>query len=287
MRRMRQLLPLVFLALGAVVVGAGLPGFRLGEGYRIAGEGPEVNLVAPPVQVSDDGGGRGLERVVQALIILSIVVTVFSLLARSQRRNTLILGAVTLVLAFGLSLIQPSDTPLPPQLFEEGAGVMGSNADMTALQEEERVFDEAAPDPSTELTVVFGALALLVLAGTGVLVVVLLRRRGRRTSPAVAESLRKAEESIGRGASFSEVIIQCFADMEWMVEERRGVPRKQTMTPREFEDLVVHEGGPPDAVRSLVRTFELVRYGGLEPDDEARNRARDDLRRIADAVEAA
>ena len=41
--------------------------------------------------------------------------------------------------------------------------------------------------------------------------------------------------------------------------------REETMTAREFEDQLVKKGLPQEAIRTLTRLFEQVRYGSAPP----------------------
>ena len=270
------------------LVAAGLPRFTLSEGYEVADD-ERVNLAeptAPPPPEVGEGSGA-LATVVQLLFIVAILVVAVGLFFPEHRRNLVILFLVTVVFIFAVSLlttnIDQDFEPVPEEGFASGEA-------QTAAPENEDVREFVEPDvePSTEITVAIGAGIILGTAGLVVLLVLYLRkRRAKRAGGTLADSLRDAEEALEAGRRFSEVVIQCFYDMERIIQERRGVPRKRAMTPREFEIVVVHEGAPEDDVDALVRIFETVRYGGVEPGDEDRRRAQAALRRIADAVDAA
>ncbi len=283
-----RIVPAILFVVAGFVVAAGLPRFSLSEGYQVAGE-QRVNLAEPttppPPEAGDDSGA--LETIIQLLFIVAILVVVVGLFFPEQRRNLVILFLITVFFLFAVSLLTTNiDRNFEPDMEE---GFTSDQFSSTAPGNEDvREFVEPDVEPSTEITVAIGA--GIILGGAGVVALLVLyirRRRAKRSGAKLADSLRDAEEALEAGRRFSEVVIQCFYDLERIILERRGVPRKRAMTPREFEIVVVHEGGPEEEVDTLVRIFEMVRYGGVEPGDEDRRRAQAALRCIADAVDAA
>ncbi|EFW91242.1 hypothetical protein ZOD2009_15481 [Haladaptatus paucihalophilus DX253] len=60
----------------------------------------------------------------------------------------------------------------------------------------------------------------------------------------------------------------------WSMVERFGVDRPHTKTPGECAREAIDAGGDEDAVRTLTRTFEEVRYGGEPITDDRLDRIR-------------
>ena len=54
--------------------------------------------------------------------------------------------------------------------------------------------------------------------------------------------------------------------MTRIVKQQKGIERESTMTVREFEDYLVSSGLPQEAIQTLSRLFEQVRYGGTSED---------------------
>jgi hypothetical protein len=57
------------------------------------------------------------------------------------------------------------------------------------------------------------------------------------------------------------VIVDSYIRMSDAVAKRRGLTRKHDVTPSEFAAYLEKAGVPGDAVRTLTRLFESVRYG--------------------------
>jgi hypothetical protein len=63
--------------------------------------------------------------------------------------------------------------------------------------------------------------------------------------------------------------------------ERAGVDDARTKTPQECADDAVAAGADEDAVATLTRTFEAVRYGGAAVTDDLVDRARRHVEEVA------
>ena len=103
----------------------------------------------------------------------------------------------------------------------------------------------------------------LVLAGLIVGGIWFIRRRRDASdlSLALASETRQALDRLRAGADREDTILRCYSEMARLLDRRRGVKRKATMTAREFESHLTREGVPAAPLQRLTRLFELVRYG--------------------------
>lgn len=74
-----------------------------------------------------------------------------------------------------------------------------------------------------------------------------------------------ALQSLKTGLDLKDVIIKCYRQMSLALERERGIERKDSMTTREFENLLEAAGLPHDPIHQLTQLFEAVRYGNWQP----------------------
>jgi len=84
---------------------------------------------------------------------------------------------------------------------------------------------------------------------------------------AIARIAGRSLSDLAGGHQWGDVVIESYARMSETVSERRGLQRGVSTTPREFVERLERAGLPGDAVASLTRLFESVRYGGQRPSD--------------------
>jgi hypothetical protein len=88
-------------------------------------------------------------------------------------------------------------------------------------------------------------------------------RAGQNSGAAAIAGIARASlNDVRAGRQWGDVVIEAYARMSDAVSERRGLQRKASATPREFEEHLKGTGLPGDAVAGLTRLFESVRYGG-------------------------
>jgi Domain of unknown function (DUF4129) len=75
----------------------------------------------------------------------------------------------------------------------------------------------------------------------------------------------KAWQELKAGVGLKGVIIKCYRQMSLALEKERKIERKESMTTREFEDVLASAGFPYDPIHELTRLFEAVRYGNWQP----------------------
>jgi hypothetical protein len=112
---------------------------------------------------------------------------------------------------------------------------------------------------------------LLVLAGIGILVIVLAlgaRMIAERRKPAGGLWETAAEEALQAlqdGEDVRKAILECYRRMSSALREEQNIERESSMTAGEFERLLTAKGVPPSPVHLLTALFEEVRYGRAEP----------------------
>ena len=77
----------------------------------------------------------------------------------------------------------------------------------------------------------------------------------------LAAIARQSLDELALGAAWDDVVVESYVRMSHVVEKRRGLVRHEAMTPSEFATRLTSAGLPGDAVNTLTRLFESVRYG--------------------------
>ncbi len=146
---------------------------------------------------------------------------------------------------------------------------LGANAGRTQAQSAE-TFEYAPPSyynvapigeaPAGFAWVVMGLVLLLAFAGAAWLVVRTIRAQqpGKKLAGEAAAALH----ALADGRDLKDVILRSYQQMAALVSRERGIEREESATPREFEEILITGGLPPEPVRELTRLFEKVRYGG-------------------------
>jgi hypothetical protein len=80
-------------------------------------------------------------------------------------------------------------------------------------------------------------------------------------------------DDLSAGYDWDDVIVNCYARMSDAVSRKRGLIRKDDMTPAEFARRMEQAGLPGDSVRRLTRLFESVRYGARKSSQNEINEA--------------
>lgn len=101
----------------------------------------------------------------------------------------------------------------------------------------------------------------------------------------MAEEVKKTIEDLRTGTDIKEGVLRCYSDMSRVINEQRGIKRKQAMTVREFEVRLEKAGLPLSHIERLTRLFEKVRYGAKDLDETEEQEALDCLNSILKACE--
>lgn len=103
----------------------------------------------------------------------------------------------------------------------------------------------------------------------------------------LAEEAQHALQALKNGKALRDTVMRCYFEMAQVLREERGIARATAMTPREFQQRLLAEGLPGEAVQDLTRLFEIVRYSSSPPGEEEGERARACLAAIIDSVRGA
>lgn len=114
---------------------------------------------------------------------------------------------------------------------------------------------------------------LLWLVGIGLLVSGILlgiwvltpSSRYESTIDLVGLEAENALQLLKNGLDLKDVIVKCYHQMSLAIEREQGIERIDSMTTREFENLLETAGVPHDPIHQLTRLFEAVRYGNWRP----------------------
>jgi hypothetical protein len=221
------------------------------------------------------GGGGGLEMpfwkvILFVLAIMALLALVMFLLDPELRKRLLLrlirlagLAAVCWLLVsrtLGQQAQENTEAAAPPA--GGGAAFSSGNA----------VYVPPQVAPWLIYGLSFGLALLLVLVGWWVY---RLRRKKAAAAPleALAGIARETLDGLADGRNWEDAIVQCYVRMNRVVSAQRGLVRQLGMTPTEFATRMEQAGLPGEAIRTLTRLFEQVRYGGQASSAEDRNLA--------------
>ncbi|HSD85419.1 MAG TPA: DUF4129 domain-containing protein, partial [Anaerolineae bacterium] len=106
----------------------------------------------------------------------------------------------------------------------------------------------------------------LVWIGLGVMLIMLgiwasnRRTQNLRAGVSLETEAERAMQALQKGLDFKSVIVQCYRQMSLALQKERGIELEDTMTAREFEQLLDAKGLPRDPVHQLTQLFEAARY---------------------------
>ena len=209
-------------------------------------------------------------RAIFTALAFIVIAVLMAMTDREFWRNLLpalgIIGLIILALLAVMPLAAIDQEITPP------ATAVELPTDEEEPEEERSMFDpqlEVAP-PASEPGWLNWVVTLLLASATAVGVALVVRTIWLSMRPAskpladLAAEAQAALDSLQAGDSFPNVIIRCYVEMGRILDELRQIKRDQAMTPREFADQLVRLGLPQQAVTSLTRLFEAVRYGMVE-----------------------
>jgi hypothetical protein len=134
------------------------------------------------------------------------------------------------------------------------------------------------------------SLTIAVFVTTAALVVwIILRRRSAKKSSLdlLAREAQGALTRLDAGEDLNNTILRCYREMSRTVLQQRHIRRALSVTPREFEPILVKNGLPAEAVHNLSQLFEMVRYGELTVSKAQEQLARICLQDIIEACQKA
>ncbi len=226
---------------------------------------------------------EALVRIIQVLYFIAFVsfpiVVILVIVSPEMRKRFIRMLIQFALIALALSLFtqnreqmesEEGFTP-PARLIPPSAGDISSIAEDFESQVSE--------------TVVWTASLVLALLIAGIAIFIITRFRQnpvpKRSLESLANRAESAAESLRRGGDFRDTILKCYADMNRIAREHRGLEREDSLTAREFVDYLVRAGLPEEPVHELTALFEEVRYGHKTYSDREAQLAVTSLQAIA------
>jgi hypothetical protein len=124
------------------------------------------------------------------------------------------------------------------------------------------------PETSSWVIIVASVVLALIIASLVVLLILRARRNSLlQTTPLMrlADQSQFALDSVQAGGDLKNAVLRCYFEMSCILVEQRSLKRDRSMTPHEFEVVLVSKGMPAESVQLLTRLFEEVRYGMKVP----------------------
>ena len=206
-----------------------------------------------------------------AILIGAVIIFVWSILAnkksmqtpRSKRKFNLIIQIVFWMIAILLvrKQIIKRQLDLTPLKLSPGAD--------TSIGQSIPAVSSTVP----EWFAFFFSLALILVIGFILWRIYRNRKRPAETIELLSQEAQIAIETLQAGDDLRNVILRCYYQMARILHDQKGILRKQTMTPREFEKCLVDLGLPGEPIGQLTQLFEAVRYGAKELGEKAELRA--------------
>lgn len=219
-----------------------------------------------------------------ALAIVFFVLYVLYSLVTAEGRKRLIADLIVLALLFLLaSYLQKLPLAANIQKQEEVAVAKQTTDEATNLPES--VFTADPPVWLTPAVIVIGSILMVII----VLASIRFFRRAPIPETALDELAKEAQnaiEALNLGGNLQVTVIHCYREMTRIVKQQKGIERESAMTVREFEVFLVDNGLPKEAIQTLSRLFEQVRYGGTLEDTRQEELALSCLTDIVNACKA-
>lgn len=202
----------------------------------------------------------GIPVAIFILIIFAVAMVVSDKIRTKVILNLLAAFAVALIfyLIFLLSVKENAR--------EQGGEMIRTGMGSTMAAEEpvpEIIEEIIEPEIPESLSYLFSIITLLLFLIAALL---LFRKiRALRIRKDNNEDLKiiteKALHSFESGDDFPEIILRCYNDMVRHLSKETGIIRAVSMTPGEFQSLLLKEGLPRREIEKLTSLFERVRYG--------------------------
>ncbi|MHC1781326.1 MAG: DUF4129 domain-containing protein [Anaerolineaceae bacterium] len=273
-KRAQALLYLSLVFVGLLILAGGLPNLEFQPALPIPGAEGQTGAALPST-----GGaaarGVSLQMLLQTSLglgfIFLLVLLIFSLVRKANLKKLVQLAAglaaviLLMVLVGLLRLPQPEAAPIELEQTPPAA------AAQTFL---------IAPigDPPAGLMDLVLAAVLVSAASLGGWL--LYRALRPATEDPLGRETAAALRAIEEGQDLRDVILTCYLQMTKAVQTGRGLERDESMTPREFEELLGGRGVPADPIHRLTALFEKVRYGHVATDSRDEQEAVDCLNAI-------
>jgi len=142
-------------------------------------------------------------------------------------------------------------------------------------------YSQELPPPVQPPSAITFLLSFIAVIAVGAIAWTLWSRNRKPDLRELAQIAQAASDDIEAGFDIEDVIMRCYVQMMDVVKRRRGLNRKDAMTPSEFAFWLEGAGLPGEPLHRLTHLFERVRYGAYLSSKEEARQASDCLREIA------
>ncbi|MBA3873203.1 MAG: DUF4129 domain-containing protein [Anaerolineae bacterium] len=243
-----------------IIIAMSLPNLTLSPGQPFALEQAQLGIGGISATLP---GGQALVWVIRGIIGLALIIfplyVVFSLFTPEGRKRLIadiILIGILLLLTSFIQKLPAKEQKQEPQPINVAPQNLNGDSGLPIS-----VF---SPTPPTWLTP-----AVILIGSVLVVIIIFIAIRFFQRIPSsdfsleeLAQEAQNAIQSLNTGGDLKVTVIHCYHEMTRIVKQQKGIERDATMTVREFEDHLVGTGLPQEALKTLTRLFEQVRYGG-------------------------
>ena len=236
-----------------VVLAASLPNLQLHSGTPFPGSNASSDdlqsaIPISPARVYSIPLLRGALALVFLIVMFYIPTRLITRVNLKIILQLMLALVVLLILVYMLPDMTPAQSTYVPNTSSEIATVPSFDYPVTPLGQPPQIL-------------IWFVIAGVVL-GLGWLIFIVLKRR-MNSAKIEVELLQQAEDAVDAlraGMDLRNVIVRCYLQMTYAIQEEQGIERSDTMTAREFENWLEQKGFPTDPVRQLTFLFEKVRY---------------------------
>ncbi|MFP4362373.1 MAG: DUF4129 domain-containing protein [Spirochaetia bacterium] len=238
----------------------------LGQGLEAPERYPDALPESPTLPAKDIFSGFMI-----FLSILGIVLLIFSPEFRMKVVFTFAAGFLVFGIYMIITFTPGGTTRVAPGPADSPEHIEQPEAPPTVNPEDERTGAEV---PSTQ-NPGFWVYAVILLfaaaaAGTGWFMHQKQRTAEEEQDDESSEFFQDAASKLSAGYKTDKTILRLYAALVEHVQSISKHAARESVTPDELGDWLVHRGYPEDAVRKLVFLFQKLRYGGREliPEEE-------------------
>lgn len=287
----------IILALAAagvmiLVLAVSINQLELSEGYTLTL--PETGTAdgAMPATLEASEVWTILLRGLLGLLLIALPIYVIQSLFTKRGRRQLLANVIMIAIVF-LLLQCTEDQEREEMVLTEQEQQFGE------MQPFEMDFNAVTGEPLPEIpqeappwvnTVVIVLVTVLVVGIVVTIYIFIQRKRAQAKQDSaldrVADQAQNALRKIRSGGDFNSAILNCYYEMNRIVQEELKISRQRTMTARDFETYLINKGLPQEPLQRLTALFERARYSGQLPDAEQEQTAIDALSNLVNTVHA-
>ena len=269
----RMLISLISAGIILLILAISVGQLSLDEGYMIP-FGESTQDGAPASQPIP--AGEAIEIILRAILALCLVglpIYIIQSLFSKKGRKRLVADIIIIGIAF-LMLQCADNQEIPDEeiALEELQSEFGPSGnpfeyDVNTIGSEPipEMPEEAPPWANTIIAV----LLVVFFAGGITTAYIIIRRRRFQAEDnpldRVADQAEDALRKIRGGGDFNSAILNCYYEMNRIVQEELKISRNRAMTARDFESYLVDKGLPEAPLQELTALFERARYSNQPP----------------------